>query len=141
MHRADDRRTGIVNRNMPNTSKAPAGGGDMFFQHVADGRAERQIGMSDDARANPGGAIATAVRHRSHAGDVFRFAERSSRLGPGRLVHGAAFGEHRGDDVVAGVEVLAKIIEAITPHRRVEEMMMRIDDRIVWIDAVSYTHL
>ena len=78
MHRAPNCGTGVVDGNMANASKASAGGCDMRFQHVSDTRAQRQIGVPDNAGTDPSRAIAATVRHRGDAGDEFRLADRPS---------------------------------------------------------------
>ena len=83
-------------------------------------------------------AIKAAIRHGGNAGGEFRFADRPQRFRPGCSVHGAAFSEDGGDDIVAGVQILKKFVEAIAPGRRVEEMMVRIDDWIVRINNWLY---
>ena len=123
---------------MPNAPKTPAGSRDMRLQHVGDTRPQCQIGMPHNAGADSRQAIKAAIRHGGNAGGEFRFADRPQRFRPGCSVHGAAFSEDGGDDVVAGVQILKKFVEAIAPGRRVEEMMVRIDDWIVRINNWLY---
>jgi hypothetical protein len=56
--------------------KAAIAGCDLRLQHARDAVAEPQIGVPDNARAQPALAVLTARRHRCCTIDEFDFADR-----------------------------------------------------------------
>src|SRR2546421_389550 len=84
----------------------------------------RQIGLPDDAGAQPAFAVASAGAHRRRAIDEFDFAD---RLHLGRAVgavHLAAFDKDAVRDVVAAGGIGEQLVEQITVALAVPQMMM-----------------
>ena len=56
--------------------------------------------------------------------------------GPRRAVHGVAFQEHGGDDVVAGAKVGEQLVEQVAMAASLPQVMMGVDDGQVGIENV-----
>ena len=98
--------------DLTNSPKAPATGGDMGFEHSIDRLPGPEIGVPDDRRADLSlhPAALCFVRHR---GDELGFADRPHCFRPAGAVGPEALQEHRGDNVVAGVQIGQQLIQVI----------------------------
>ncbi len=77
----------------------------MCFQHWFNAVAKGEIGGADDAGGNAGVTIEAAGAHRRHSGDKLRLSDRPHVLRSAGAVHGVAFFEHRGHDVMAAADI------------------------------------
>ena len=113
----------------------PVGTGRLqCFQHRRDAVAEQQIGMPDDCRRSPPGAVETTGARRSQPLYELNLADRAHLLGTIRAVHGARFNEHGGAHVVATAHIVGQLVEQIPlvgNARRAEipKVVMGIADR------------
>ncbi len=116
-------------------SKPPATGNDLRLQYLFDRGAQCEIGIADDAGANPCAAIAAAGAHRRDTVGEFDFANRAHLCGPMGAVHRQPFEiDGRGDIVTAagvGQEIRQQIAAGLRP---IDQMMVRIDNRQLGID-------
>src|SRR5271169_1735926 len=110
-------------------AKPPAARSDMRLEHRLDLITQGQIGVTDDAGGHPDGSIAATRTHRGDAGDKLRLADWAHLGRTGRAVHRTAFEKYRGDDVVPGGEIGARLVEEIAMVRTIPEVMMGVDDR------------
>jgi hypothetical protein len=113
---------------MADAAEAPASGPDVSLQHLAHAGAEHQVGMADDAGADPGRAVAAGGAHRRDAVGELRLADRTERLRPLGAVHGAALHEDGGDDSVALPQIRQQLRQQVAPAGTVPEVVVRIDD-------------
>ena len=120
---------GIPAGGIADAAEAPAAGGDLGFQHGGHAIAQGEVGKAHDAAADARRPVAAAVAHGGDAGHELDLAHRLHLLGPARAVHRAAFLEHRGHDVVPGVQVGQQLVEQIAEARHVPQMMVGVDDR------------
>ena len=84
------------------------------------------------------GAVETGGRHRGDAVDELDLAHGLHLFRPVGAVHGAAFDEDRGDDVVPGPQVLLDLVHQVAPLDPplavIPEVMVRVADRQVGLD-------
>ena len=102
-------------------------------EHLADGRAELQVGVADDARAGAHLAVVAARALRRDAGDELRLTDRPQRLRPVAAIHRAALNE----DGLAHIEVgrvFKQLVEKVARAREVPQVVVRIDDRQVGLN-------
>src|SRR6188768_2842223 len=92
---------GVPGHAVAYAAKAPVARRDQRLEHRPRAIAERQVGMADDAVAQPCLAVFAARAHRRDAIDEFHFAYRLHRCGTAGAIHRTRFDEHRSDDVVA----------------------------------------
>ena len=116
-------------------AEAAAAGRDHRLQNLLDGRAERQIGVADDAGADPGIAVRPRGGRRCDAVGELDFADRAQLGRALGAVHRQPFEiEGRGDVVAApgvGGQFRQQIAACLGP---LDQMMMRIDDRQIGLD-------
>src|SRR4029077_7678945 len=67
---------GVPDHRMTDAAEAAVAGGDLRLQNASHAVAEAQIGMSDDAGAEPALAVLSALAHRRRAVDEFDLADR-----------------------------------------------------------------
>ncbi len=122
-------------------------------QHFAGFRALVEFGMADDPGAGAHGSEQAAGRHGGDAVGKLDLAHGLHLVGAVGAVHGAAFDEDRGADVVAGVRVRQQFVEQVAAGavddegkaviRRwqrggegavIPQMVVRVDDRQVGLD-------
>ena len=72
-------------------AEAAAAGRDHRLQHLLDRRAERQIGIADDAGADPGLAVGPGGGHRRHTVGELDLADRPQLGGAVGAVHREPF--------------------------------------------------
>jgi hypothetical protein len=123
-----DHRVRIPPRGMAHAAEPSAAGTDMRLQHLLR-PLMRQVRRPDDAGGNPRRAIQTALAHRRDAGDEFRFTNGFHLLRPIRAIHRVAFQEHGRHRVMAGADVLQKLVQQITLIAAVPQMMVGVHDR------------
>src|ERR1700730_2441887 len=99
---------------MSNAAEAAVAGSDLRLQHARHAVAEAQIGMPDNAGAQPALAELSALAHRRRAVDEFDFADRLHLLRPVGAVHGAAFDKHALRDVMTAAGVGEQLVEQVT---------------------------
>ena len=95
---------------MPRNRPPPAA--IMRLQHRLDPRAEHQIGIADDAGADPGLAVGARGRHRRDAIGELDLADRPHLVGAGGAVHRQPFKIDRRDDVVPAAGIGEQIGQA-----------------------------
>ncbi len=98
------------------------------LQHRLDPVAEGEVGEAHDAGGDARPAVEAALAHGGHAGHELGLADRPHLLRPARAVHRVAFHEHRGHDVVAGADVVEKLVEQVAMVRTLPQVMVRVDD-------------
>ena len=119
---------------MPDAAEAAVAGGDFRFEHRARGFAEQQIGVTDDAGAQRGAAVAAARAHRGDAVGKFNFANRSQRFRSAGAIHRAAIDIDGRHDVVAGCDIAGDLLDHVALAAAIPQMMMGIDDRALGVD-------
>jgi hypothetical protein len=103
-------------------------GGDLRLQHSHDAVAEAQIGMPDDAGAQPALAVAAARGHRCRAIDEFDFADRLYLARAVGAVRRTTFDKDAVRDVVAAAGVGQQLVEKVAVPVAIPQVMVRIDD-------------
>jgi hypothetical protein len=105
----------------------PIGSGlKVRLQYLAHRRARREIHVAHDAGTCADGSISAACAHCGDAVDEFRFANRLERLRAAGAIHGAALNEHRGANVVSGIEVRQELGQQVarrTAQDRLETVL------------------
>lgn len=114
---------------MTDAAEAVAGGAEMRLQHRLHLGAQAEVGMADDAGADLRRSVDAAGAHRGDAVDELGLADGAHLLRPVGPVHGAGLQVHRGDDVVAAVQVFEQLGQQIAPARPLPQVVMRVDDR------------
>ena len=113
----------------------PVGTGRLqCLEHRGDAVAEQQIGVPDDCRRSPSGAIETTGARCSQPLYELDLADRAHLLGTIRAVHGARFDEHGGTHVVATAHIVGQLVEQIplvgnARRAKIPEVVMGIADR------------
>jgi hypothetical protein len=113
---------------MANAAEAAVAGSDLRLQHTRHAVAETQVGVPDDAGAQPALAVLSALTHRRRAVDEFDFADRLHLRGAGGAVHRPAFDKDALRDVVTAAGVGEQLVEQVAVPVAVPQMMVRIDD-------------
>ena len=113
---------------MTDAAEPAVAGGGLRLQHARDAVAEAQIGMADDAGAEPRRPIRAARAHRRRAVDEFDLADRPHLDRAIGAVHRAAFDEDGPADVVAALRVGQQFVEQEPVVVVIPQMMVRIDD-------------
>jgi hypothetical protein len=108
--------------------KRPSPAANLRLQHARDAVAEAQIGMPDDAGAQPALAVASARAHRRRAIDEFDFADRLHLARAIGAVHRTTFDKDAVRDVVAAAGVGQQLVEQIAVLVAIPQMMVRIHD-------------
>jgi hypothetical protein len=85
---------------MADAAEAAVAGSDLRLQHARYAVAEAQVGMPDNAGAQPALAELSARAHRRRAVDEFDFADRLHRRRAVGAIHRAAFDKDCLRDVV-----------------------------------------
>jgi hypothetical protein len=120
-------------KRMP--AKAAAAGRDHRLQHLFDRSAQRQIGVADNAGADPGLAIGSGRGHRRNTVGELDLADRAQLGGARGAVHRQPFEvDGRGDVVAAagvGEQFRQQIAACLGP---VHQVMVRVDDRQLELD-------
>src|SRR5262249_48045722 len=106
-----DDRIGIPAGGIADATEAPAARRDLGFEHGGNPITQGEVGVTYDAPADARGPIAAAVAHGGDASHELDLADGLHLFGAAGAVHRAAFLEHRGDDVVAGVQVGEQLVE------------------------------
>ena len=109
-------------------AEAAVAGGDLRLQHARDAVAEPQIGVADNAGAQPALAVAAARAHRRGAVDEFDFADRLHLRRAVGAIHRAAFDKDALRDVVAAAGIGEQLVEQIAVAVAIPQVMMRVDD-------------
>src|SRR5580700_9971105 len=113
---------------MADAAEAAVAGSDLRLQHARHAVAEAQIGMPDNAGAQPALAELSARAHRRCPVDEFDFADRLHLRRPVGAVHRAAFDKDALRDVVTAAGIGEQLVEQVAVPVAVPQMMMRIDD-------------
>src|SRR5580700_7510198 len=90
---------------MADAAEAAVAGSDLRLQHARHAVADAQVGVPDNAGAQPALAELSARAHRRRAVDEFDFADRLLLRRPVGAVHRAAFDKDCLRDVVTAAEV------------------------------------
>jgi hypothetical protein len=102
----------------------------MWASSTSRTRAQRQIGVADDRLGHAARHVIAGRAHGRNAVDEFDLADRRHLGGPMLAIHGLAFEEHGGDDVMPAPNIGQQVRQNVaTAMRRVPEVMMRINDR------------
>ena len=116
-------------------AEAAAAGRDHRLQHLFDRGAERQIGVADDAGADPRLAVGPGCGHRRDTVGELDLADRAQLDRARGAVHRQPFEvDGRGDVVPAagvGEQLGQQIAAGLGP---VDQVMMRVDDRQLGLD-------
>src|SRR5207302_4832264 len=118
----------VPHHRVADAAEAAIAGGDLRFQHARDAVAEAQIGVPDDAGAQPALAIASAGAHRRCAVDEFDLADRlhlGRAVGP---VHLAAFDKDAVRDVVSASGIGDELVEPIAVPLAIPQTMVADDE-------------
>ena len=92
----------------------PVGAGRLQrIQHGLDPVAQLQVGVADDGRRCPAGAVETAGAGGGLTLHKFYFADGSQLFGAFGAVHRPCLNEHGGTHVVAAVDVRGQLVEQI----------------------------
>jgi hypothetical protein len=93
-----------------NAAETAVAGRDLSLQHARDAIPQAQVGMPDNAGAQPALAVAAARAHRRRAVDEFDFADRfqlGRAVGP---VHRTAFDKDAAGDVVTAAGISDELV-------------------------------
>ena len=121
-------------------AEAAAAGGDLRLQHPLDRRPQRQIGIADDAGANPCPAVAAGRAHRRHAIGELDLADRPHLGRTGGAIHRQPFEIDGRRDVMAAADIGQQIRQQIASGLGpIDQMMVRVDDRQIGLDDVLTT--
>jgi hypothetical protein len=113
---------------MADAAEATVAGSDLRFQHARHAVAEAQVGVPDNAGAQPTLPKLSARAHRRRAVDEFDFADRPHFRRPVGAVHRAAFDKDALRDVVTAAGIGEQLVEQVTVPAAIPQMMVRIDD-------------
>jgi hypothetical protein len=119
---------------MAHAAEPSVTGTDKRFQHRLDAVAECEIGETHDAGGDTRRTLEAAGALRRDTGDELGFAHRSQLFRPAAAVHGVAFLEHRGDDVMTGADIGEKVVEQVPMVRPIPQMVVGIDNGEVGIE-------
>ena len=114
--------------------------GHLRFQHAPDVRARREVGIADDAGRDPGLAVETRGGHRRDTVGELHLAHILHLLRPIGAVHREMLDEHRGDDVVAAVDVVQDLVQQVAlldaSLPAIPQVMVRVADREIRLERV-----
>jgi len=96
---------GITGRDESNAAEPAAARHDHRLQHLGHAAADHQVGVADDAGADPRLAVAAAGAHRRDAVGELDLADRTQLDGPLGAIHRQPFQIHGRDDVVPAVDI------------------------------------
>ena len=96
---------------MADAAEAAVAGSDLRLQHARHAIAETQVGVPDNAGAQPALAVLSAGAHRRRAVDEFDFADRLRLHRPVGAVHRAAFDKDALRDVVTAAGISEQLVE------------------------------
>src|SRR5258708_2193050 len=113
---------------MAYAAEAAVAGSDLRLQHARYAVAEAQVGVPDNAGAQPALAELSARAHRRRAVDEFDFADRLQLRRPVGPVHRAAFDEDALRDVVTAAGIGEQLVEQAAVPGAVPPMMVRLDE-------------
>src|SRR6185369_4677960 len=113
---------------MADAAEAAVAGSDLRLQHARYAVAEAQVGMPDNAGAQPALAVLSARAHRRRAVDEFDFADRLHLGRPVGAVHRPAFDKDALRDLVTAAGVGEQLVEQVAVPAPIPQMMVRIDD-------------
>ena len=119
---------------MADAAEAAAPGGNLSLEHGLGRIAEQKVDVADNAIADQRLAIASARGHRGDAIGEFHLANRAERLRARGAVHRTAIDIDRGDDVMAGGDVVGQFLDHVAQTAAIPQMMMRVDDRPRGVD-------
>ncbi len=115
--------------------KRPPPAVDHRLQHPLDRRAEREVGVADDAGADLGLAVGPGGGHRRNTIGELDLADRLQLGGTFGAIHREPFQVHRRGDVVAAAGVSEQLGQEIAAGLGpVDQVMMRVDDRQIGLD-------
>ena len=133
--RSPGRLVGMRGGDKADAAKAAAAGADHRLQKPLDRRAERQIGVADDAGADARLAVGAAGAHRCDAVGELDLADRAQLDGTFGAVHREPFEIDARRDVVSGADIGEQLRQQIAPGLGpVHQVMMRVDDRQIGLD-------
>ena len=115
-------------RGVTDAAKAWAGG-EVRFEHLVDRRAQREVGVADDAGGDARRARAAALGLGRDALDEIGLAHRTQRLGTSASILGHALDEHGRGHVMALSEIGEQLIEHVARSGAVPQVVMGIADR------------
>lgn len=112
--------------------------GNLRLEHGTGPRAEPQVGVADDRRADGRLPVPTALAHRGHAVGELDLADRLQLHRATLAVHRVALDVHRGHDVVAGVGDVGGVLldEVARPPRPRPQTVVRIDDAALGLEGL-----
>ena len=126
---------GIPGGDVADAAEPPAAGPFMRLQHRPHRRPQRQIGLADDAGADPDIAIHPALAHRRDPGGEFRLAHRPHRHRPIGPAHAAAgLHQHRRPHVVPRADIGQHLVQQVAPAVAVPQVVVRVDDELAWVE-------
>jgi len=105
----------VPGNTVPNAAETPAADSQFSLQHRAHARADGQVGVTDDGLGDAAGAVVAGGAHGGDAIDEFHLAHRPHFGGAVLAVHGLAFQEHGGNDIVAAADIGQQIGQKIPP--------------------------
>jgi hypothetical protein len=112
----------------------PVGTGRLqCLEHRGDAVAQQQIGVADDCRRSPSGAVEATGARCSQPLHELNLADRPHLLGTFSAVHGARFNEHGGTHVVTTAHIIGQLVQQVplvgnARRAKIPKMVMRITD-------------
>jgi hypothetical protein len=108
------------------------------LEHRGDPVAQQQIGVADDCRGSPSGAVETTGARCSQPLHELNLADRAHLLGTISAVHGARFNENGGTHVVAAAHIIGQLVQQIplvgnARRAKIPKMVMGIADGQLWL--------
>src|SRR5438128_8159689 len=98
---------------MADAAEPAVAGSDLRLQHARYAVAQAQVGMPDNAGAQPALAVLSARAHRRRAVDEFDFADRLHLRRAVGAVHRAAFDKDALRDVVTAAGISKQLVQQI----------------------------
>ena len=123
---------------MADATEPAVASSDLGFQNARDPVPEPQIGVPDDASAQPALAVASAGAHRRGTVDELDLADRLHLDRPVGAVHRTAFDKDAVRDVVAAARVGEQLVEEVAVPVPLPQVMMRIDDLERWLQDLLF---
>jgi hypothetical protein len=110
------------------------------LEHRGDPVAQQQIGVADDCRGSPSGAVETTGARCSQPLHELNLADRAHLLGTISAVHGARFNENGGTHVVAAAHIIGQLVQQIplvgnARRAKIPKMVMGIADGQLWFQG------
>ena len=129
-------RTGVPAARVADAAKAAIAGSDVRLEHGPCPGAKGHIHVGDDASAGPRLAVDATGAHGGDAVGELGFANRLHRHRAIGAVHRATIDVNRGGDVMARAGISQQFIEQVAVVGVLPKVMVRIDDRQVWLKDV-----